>query len=153
IGTALSVERVAMGGNVAELRALLDSLIAAMRAEPERLAGAPGSWQRREVAELAAWLRAIRLFVVAGLKALAEDRPTRLPAAMAKIAGGETAERLAEAALRILGPDAALQAGTAGALLDGEVERILRLAPMYVIGGGTNDIQRNLIARSLGLPR
>jgi alkylation response protein AidB-like acyl-CoA dehydrogenase len=153
IGTALSVERVAMGGNVAELRALLDRLIAAMRAEPERLAGPVGSWQRREVAELAAWLRAVRLFVVAGLKALAEDRPTRLPAAMAKIAGGETAERLADAALRILGPDAALKAGAIGAILDGEVERILRLAPMYVIGGGTNDIQRNLIARGLGLPR
>jgi alkylation response protein AidB-like acyl-CoA dehydrogenase len=153
IGTALSVERVAMGGNVAELRALLDALIAAVRDDPERLAGGPGSWQRREIAELAAWLRAVRLFVVAGLKALAEDRPSRLPAAMAKVAGGETAERLADSALRILGPDAALKAGTAGAALDGEVERILRLAPMYVIGGGTNDIQRNLIARALGLPR
>jgi alkylation response protein AidB-like acyl-CoA dehydrogenase len=153
IGTALSVERVAMGGNVAELRALLDSLLAAMRDDPGRLAGPPGSWQRREVAEIAAWLRAVRLFVVAGLKALAEDRPTRLPAAMAKVAGGETAERLADSALRILGPAAALKAGTPGAALDGEVERILRLAPMYVIGGGTNDIQRNLIARALGLPR
>jgi alkylation response protein AidB-like acyl-CoA dehydrogenase len=153
IGTALSVERVAMGGNVAELRALLDGVIAAMRADPDRLAGPPGSWQRREVAEIAAWLRAVRLFVVAGLKALAEDRPTRLPAAMAKVAGGETAERLADTALRILGPDAALKAGTPGTILDGEVERILRLAPMYVIGGGTNDIQRNLIARALGLPR
>ena len=153
IGTALSVERVAMGGNVAELRALLDALLAALRADPERLAGALGSWQRREGAEIAAWLRAVRLFVVAGLKARAEERPSRLPAAMAKVAGGETAERLADTALRIRGPDAALKAGTPGAALDGEVERILRLAPMYVIGGGTNDIQRNLIARALGLPR
>jgi hypothetical protein len=29
----------------------------------------------------------------------------------------------------------------------------LRLSIMYVVGGGTNDIQRGLIARALGLPR
>ncbi len=153
IGTALSVERIAMGGNVAELRGLLDRLLDALRTDPERLAGAPGSWQREAIVELTAWLRAVRLFVIAGLNAMAADRPTRLPAAMAKVAGGEAAERLADVALRILGPSAALAAGAPGAVLDGEVERILRLAPMYVIGGGTNDIQRNLIARELGLPR
>jgi len=153
IGTALSVERIAMGGNVAELRSILDALLGAMRADPANLAGSPGSWQRREIVDLTAWLRAVRLFVVAGLNALAAGAPTRLPAAIAKIAGGETAERLSDTAMRILGPASMLKAGSTGALLDGEVERMLRLAPMYVIGGGTNDIQRNLIARELGLPR
>jgi hypothetical protein len=33
------------------------------------------------------------------------------------------------------------------------LEYQLRLSLMYVIGGGTNDIQRGLIARGLGLPR
>ena len=35
----------------------------------------------------------------------------------------------------------------------GEFEYGLRLSIMYVVGGGTNDIQRGLIARGLGLPR
>ncbi|HWX09930.1 MAG TPA: acyl-CoA dehydrogenase family protein [Gaiellaceae bacterium] len=153
IGTALSVERIQMGGNVAELRGVLDALLNAMRDDPDRLAGSLGSWQRQAVVELTAWLRAVRLFVVSGLNAMAADRPTRRPAAMAKVAGGETAGRLADVALRILGPGAMLAAGAPGAVLDGEIERLLRLAPMYVIGGGTNDIQRNLIARELGLPR
>jgi hypothetical protein len=35
----------------------------------------------------------------------------------------------------------------------GAFEYGLRLSIMYVVGGGTNDIQRTLIARGLGLPR
>jgi alkylation response protein AidB-like acyl-CoA dehydrogenase len=153
IGTALSVERIQMGGNVAELRGILDGLLAIMRDDPDRYAGAEGSWQRRAVVEIAAWLRAVRLFVVTGLQAMAEGENARLPAAMAKVAGGETAEKLADVGLRIVGPSAGLAAGAPGAILNGSIERMLRLAPMYVIGGGTNDIQRNLIARELGLPR
>ena len=153
IGTALSVERIQMGGNVAELRGILDGLLAAMRSDLSHYAGSEGSWQREAVVEIAAWLRAVRLIVVSGLRAMAAGDNARLPAAMAKVAGGETAEALADVALRILGPDAALTAGSPGAVLNGNVERMLRLAPMYVIGGGTNDIQRNLIARELGLPR
>jgi hypothetical protein len=30
---------------------------------------------------------------------------------------------------------------------------VIRLVRMYVAGGGTNDIQRGLVARALGLPR
>ena len=118
-----------------------------------RTRGRPGSWQRQAVVDIAAWLAAVRLFVVWGLNAMAAGTSARLPAAMAKVASGETAEKLADAGLRILGPDAALAAGAPGAILNGTIERMLRMAPMYVIGGGTNDIQRNLIARDLGLPR
>jgi hypothetical protein len=35
----------------------------------------------------------------------------------------------------------------------GAFEYGLRLSIMYVVGAGTNDIQRGLIARALGLPR
>jgi hypothetical protein len=40
----------------------------------------------------------------------------------------------------------------AGAPANGVFEHGLRLSVMYVVGGGTNDIQRGLIARALGLP-
>jgi alkylation response protein AidB-like acyl-CoA dehydrogenase len=153
IGTALSVERIQMGGNVAELRAILDRILVAMHADPDRYAGARGSWQRHAVVEITARLHAVRLLVVSGLRAMAAGETARLPAAMAKVAGGEVAERLAEVGLQIFGPHAALTSSAPGTVADGAVERMLRLSPMYVIGGGTNDIQRNLIARELGLPR
>jgi alkylation response protein AidB-like acyl-CoA dehydrogenase len=64
---------------------------------------------------------------------------------MAKIVGAEVYEELCEAALDLLGPRAALAGST--------FESGVRLSIKSVVGGGTNDIQRNLIGRSLGLPR
>jgi hypothetical protein len=55
--------------------------------------------------------------------------------------------------LDILGPQAALSADHPGVPGGGAFEYGLRLSIMYVVGGGTNDIQRGLIARALGLPR
>jgi hypothetical protein len=41
-----------------------------------------------------------------------------------------------------------------GAPANGLIEEILRLSIMYVVGGGSNEIQRSLIAgRGLGLGR
>jgi alkylation response protein AidB-like acyl-CoA dehydrogenase len=54
--------------------------------------------------------------------------------------------------LRVLGPAAALaDGGPAGA--PESFESALRFSIMAVVAGGTNDIQRNLVARALGLPR
>jgi hypothetical protein len=55
--------------------------------------------------------------------------------------------------LDLLGPEAALGVPHDGSPVPHTVEYELRLSLMYVIGGGTNDIQRGLIARGLGLPR
>lgn len=64
---------------------------------------------------------------------------------MAGVLGGELAEQFGEAALEILGPEAVSQ--------DLPFEYGLRLSVMYVVGGGTNDVQRGIVARGLGLPR
>lgn len=75
-------------------------------------------------------------------------------AAIAKTYASELMERLGEVSVELAGPQALLSAGEPGAILDGELDRLLRLGPMYVIGGGTNEIQRTLIAlRGLELPR
>ncbi len=63
---------------------------------------------------------------------------------MAAVLSGDLAEELGRTCIDVLGPSA---------LLAGRHEAAIRVAPMYVIGGGTNDIQRGIIARGLGLPR
>jgi alkylation response protein AidB-like acyl-CoA dehydrogenase len=71
---------------------------------------------------------------------------------MAKVVAAELAEEFGLATLDIFGPAAALSAGEPGALAGGAFEQGLRISIRDVIGGGTNDIQRGLIARALGLP-
>ncbi len=76
-------------------------------------------------------------------------------AAMAGVMGGDLAEDFGEATLGIFGPSAALSGdGTNEAIPGGGAfEYGLRQSIMYVVGGGTNDVQRGLIVRGLGLPR
>lgn len=72
---------------------------------------------------------------------------------MAKIIATQLLEDFSEAALRIFGPAAALGEGVPDTPGRGAFEYNLRLSIMQVVGGGSIDIQRNLVARALGLPR
>jgi len=62
-------------------------------------------------------------------------------------------QRVADAALDWMGADGQLRAGEPGAPLGGRFERSYRYTVVDTIGGGTSEIQRNIIARrGLGLP-
>jgi len=72
---------------------------------------------------------------------------------MTKVFAGELQERLGEAALDILGAGGLLGEDAPSAPV-AEMEQMLRHSIMGVIGGGTAEIQRNIIAiRGLDLPR
>ena len=74
-------------------------------------------------------------------------------AAVGKVFAGELQERIGQAALDILGSGGLLGEDAASAPV-GEMEQLLRHSIMGMIGGGTSEIQRNLIAiRGLNLPR
>jgi 3-oxocholest-4-en-26-oyl-CoA dehydrogenase alpha subunit len=73
-------------------------------------------------------------------------------AATAKLTRSELALRIATAGLRVLG-EQALVSGASG-LLGGRVEALYRRMQFYLTAGGSNDIQRNILAQQgLGLPR
>ncbi|MGH7896565.1 MAG: acyl-CoA dehydrogenase family protein, partial [Candidatus Binatia bacterium] len=75
-------------------------------------------------------------------------------ASMAKIAVSELSARFADAALEILGPLGQLAPDEDEAPLSGRLAWLYRIAPMLRFGGGTNEVQRIIIAqRGLGLPR
>ena len=104
------------------------------------LAGAPDA-SPPALADMAARLDAARLLTywAAGMK----DRAERcdLEAGMAKLFASEAAQALAATALALHGP--------AGTRADRSVERYYRDTPLMIIGEGTNEIQRTLIARQL----
>ncbi|HZM87608.1 MAG TPA: acyl-CoA dehydrogenase family protein, partial [Blastocatellia bacterium] len=72
-----------------------------------------------------------------------KDRGERcdLEAGMAKLFATETAQECSLEAMRIFGGN--------GYAKDFPVERYYRDAPLLIIGGGTNELQRLVIARGL----
>lgn len=64
---------------------------------------------------------------------------------MLKLFVGETYQRVAEMGVQIL--------GGYGYTMEAPMARHYRDARLGTIGGGTSEIQRNIIARGLGLPR
>ncbi len=144
---ALAGERIVMGSVAAILRRLLDDVLAVVRRDPVAALGTRGSAARARFGEVAVGLQATRALVAA---AIGNDESPNRFAPMAAVQGGELAEQFGEAMLATLGPQAALAGGSEW---PAELEYYLRLSIMYVVGGGTNDIQRAMIARGLGLPR
>ena len=55
--------------------------------------------------------------------------------------------------MEVLGANAYVRDGSAGAVLSGRIERMHRSSLILTFGGGTNEVQRDLIAAAaLGLP-
>jgi alkylation response protein AidB-like acyl-CoA dehydrogenase len=153
ITTALAQERVLMANVAAEILRLLDDMLAEIGKDPQGTVGGRGSAKRALITELAARLQAARVLVNASVRATSAGGGARLEAPMAKIIASQLHEDFGEAALRIFGPAAALGETVPDVPGRGAFEWNLRYSIMQVVGGGTIDIQRNLVARSLGMPR
>ncbi len=152
---ALAGERITMGNIAAALQRQLDDLVDFVRADDQAIAGPRGSAKRGLINDLAVRVQANRALVNAAVGS-ASELSAMFDAAMAGVMGGDLAEDFGEATLAIFGPAAALSrhsAELAAVPGGGAFEYGLRQSIMYVVGGGTNDVQRGLIARGLGLPR
>jgi len=74
-------------------------------------------------------------------------------ASATKVYGTELTIEAARLMMEVLGPNAEVRAGSPGALLAGRIERMHRSALILTFGGGTNEVQRDIIgAAALGLP-
>ena len=80
--------------------------------------------------------------------------PSPADASAAKVYGTELATEAYRLLMEVLGTAATLRTDTPGALLRGRVERMHRSCLILTFGGGTNEIQRDIIGMvALGLPR
>jgi alkylation response protein AidB-like acyl-CoA dehydrogenase len=74
-------------------------------------------------------------------------------ASATKVYGSELATEVYRSLIEIVGPTAMLAAGGSGAALAGRLERFQRSSLVMTFGGGTNEIQRDIIGYvGLGLP-
>jgi alkylation response protein AidB-like acyl-CoA dehydrogenase len=93
------------------------------------------------LAKMATRAEAARLLVVQAAERKAAGERADLEAGMAKLFASETAMRIALDAVRIH--------GGYGYSTEFDVERYFRDAPLMIVGEGTNEIQRNVIAGQL----
>jgi alkylation response protein AidB-like acyl-CoA dehydrogenase len=88
------------------------------------------------------------------LASSAATAPSMADASAAKVFGTELATEAYRLLMEVLGPSATLRQDSHGALLRGRVERMHRAALILTFGGGTNEVQRDIIGMvALGLPR
>src|SRR6478752_5253853 len=102
-------------------------------------------WQHQSVgnylADMATSLTAARQLVMYAARRYESGRRADLEAGMAKLFASETAMKIALDAVRIH--------GGYGYSTEFDVERYFRDAPLMIVGEGTNEIQRDIIARQL----
>jgi alkylation response protein AidB-like acyl-CoA dehydrogenase len=94
-----------------------------------------------KLADMATRIEASRLLIYSAAEKKDRGERCDLEAGMAKLFATETAAEVSFEAMRILGGN--------GYSKDFPVERYYRDAPLVVIGGGTNELQRLIIARNL----
>jgi len=94
-----------------------------------------------KLADMATKIEASRLLVYAAAEKKDKGERCDLEAGMAKLFATETAQECSLDAMRIFGGN--------GYAKDFPVERYYRDAPLLIIGGGTNELQRLVIARGL----
>jgi len=95
-----------------------------------------------------------RLFALRGARMLAEGRVPYAEASANKIWWGELRQRICSSGLDLIGEDGTIAVGSPFAPAHGYLEHGLRSSPVWRFGGGTNEIQLDIIAtRGLGMPR
>jgi hypothetical protein len=155
ITTQLNHERVALM-MVGPLRRLADEVRDWARQAP---AGEGGvvldlPWVQRNLAEVEAGLEVLLLMNWRQAWSMGTGHLPMEEASGIKVFGSELFVRAHRSLLEVVGAAGTLKRGSPGALLAGDLERHYRATLVLTFGGGTNEIQRDIIAAAgLRLPR
>jgi len=151
---ALNFERLSIG-SVAMTRRYFRELVAYVReAEVDGQPLRRNPWVRERLARLAVDIEAARMLGLETARTLDEGRVPAAESSMAKIFVSELAQRVADVGSEILGLLGQLHPEESRSPLHGRLQWLYRTAPLLAFGGGTNEVQRTIIAlMGYGLPR
>ncbi|MEV6875056.1 acyl-CoA dehydrogenase family protein [Amycolatopsis sp. NPDC051128] len=154
ITNQLNHERVALTSAAPVRKALADVLDWAKRTkQPDGRRVIDTEWVRLHLARVHAGAEYLKLrnWRIAWAAVASELGPAE--ASATKVYGTEFVIEAYRLLMEVLGAAAVVREGSPGALLAGRIERLHRSALILTFGGGTNEIQRDMIAATaLGLP-
>jgi len=108
---------------------------------------------RSQIAHHVTELQVARMLQRRVISEALKDRVPTVESSQYKLYMNELGQRVARAALDSMGAAGQLKPGNREAPLDGRFERSYRYTVVDTVGGGTSEIQKNIIARrGLGLP-
>lgn len=108
---------------------------------------------RRDAARLAAEVETAKMLQRRVIAAAGKGRVPAVEAAMYKVFSTRLGQQITDFVLDLLGPCGVLRKGDEHAVDGGVWEHFYQTTPLDTIGGGSSEIQKNIIARrGLGLP-
>ncbi|KNA90318.1 acyl-CoA dehydrogenase family protein [Gordonia sp. w5E2] len=151
----LNHERVALCSAAPVQTALRETVAWAQQhktGDGQRVIDAP--WVRTNLARVHAKVEYLKLINWKIASAAASGgSPSPADASATKVFGTEFATEAYRLLMEVVGPAATLRQDSPGALLHGRLERYQRTSLILTFGGGTNEIQRDIIGMlALGLP-
>jgi alkylation response protein AidB-like acyl-CoA dehydrogenase len=155
ITNQLNHERVALSAPGPCIR-LVEETIAWARttrlADGDRIIDVP--WVQMALARAQARAEALRLMVWRQAQNVELDRLDPAESSTVKVFGSEGFVQIYQSLLEVLGTAGVLKPDSPGSLLRGRLERYYRATLTLTFGGGTNEVQRDIIAMvGLGMPR
>jgi alkylation response protein AidB-like acyl-CoA dehydrogenase len=110
-------------------------------------------WVREALAWVYAKLEALRLMQWKLAWSMAQGALHPADASAVKVYATELYVQAYRRLMEVLGPAGAVKDGSPGAVCRGRLERMYRATLILTFGGGTNEVQRDIIAMAgLGLP-
>jgi alkylation response protein AidB-like acyl-CoA dehydrogenase len=114
-------------------------------------------WVQLNLARVHAKVEVLKLInweLASGQGGSDDTAPSPADASAAKVFGTELATEAYRLLMEVLGTAATVRQDSPGAVLRGRVERMHRACLILTFGGGTNEVQRDIIGMTaLGLPR
>lgn len=111
-------------------------------------------WVQLNLAKCRTGLEALKLICYRQASEMTKGNLPMEDASAAKVYGTEFFVELYRHLSEVLGISSTLHRESKGAILSGRLEQLYRTASIITFGGGTNEVQRDLIARGgLGMPR
>jgi alkylation response protein AidB-like acyl-CoA dehydrogenase len=102
---------------------------------------------RRKIARLSTKLEVAKMLQRRVICAAEKGNIPTVESAMCKLYCTELGQEICDTAMGILGSESLLSAGAEGAPLNGKWENALRATVVDTIGGGSSQVQKNIIAR------